>query len=158
MTWEDDPQSVTGRVVMEGRGAKTATLTMIAFSQRICERFTRIYGTRGELEADSNSIKVYDFETEKTKVYRPEIDLQSGHGGGDNGLARAFVDSIDKVKNGGWNVERAQKEIIKCTPEEVLRSHAAVFWAEEARLMKEVISWEDWWKQNVLRGSQGTQV
>lgn len=153
MSWDDDfLPSQSGELVTEGRGAKTATLTMIAFSERICERFTRIYGTQGELEADSNTIKVYDFKTEKTKVWRPEIDLLSGHGGGDAGLARAFVDAIDRVKNGGWDVEKAQKEIIKVTPEEVLRSHAAVFWAEDARTGKKVIGWEDWWKANVLGG------
>lgn len=153
MSWDDDflpSQSGSGELVTEGRGAKTATLTMIAFSERICERFTRIYGTRGELEADSTTIKVYDFKTEQTKIWKPEIDWQSGHGGGDSGLAKAFVDAIDKVKNRCWDVEKAQKEIIKVTPEEVLRSHAAVFWAEDARVGKKVIEWEDWWKVNVL--------
>lgn len=153
MSWDDDfLPSQSGGLVTEGRGAKTATLTMIAFSERICERFTRIYGTQGELQADSNTITVYDFKTEKTKVWRPEIDLLSGHGGGDSGLARAFVDAIDRVKNSGWDVEKAQKDIIKVTPEEVLRSHAAVFWAEDARVGKKVIGWEDWWKANVLGG------
>lgn len=154
MSWDDDflpSQSGSGELITGGRGAKTATLTMIAFSERICERFTRIYGTRGELQADSNTIKVYDFETERTKIWRPEVDLLSGHGGGDAGLANAFVNAIDKVKNGGWDVEKAQKEIIKVTPEEILRSHAAVFWAEDARVGKKVIEWEDWWKTNVLR-------
>lgn len=153
MTWEDDflpAQSGSGELTTEGRGAKTATLTMIAFSEKICERFTRIYGTQGELQADSNTIKVYDFKTDKTTVWKPEVDFTSGHGGGDAGLARAFVDAIDKVKNEGWTVENAQKEIIKVTPEEVLRSHAAVFWAEEARTGRKVIEWEDWWKINVL--------
>lgn len=152
MSWEDDflpSQSSTGELITEGRGAKTATLTMIAFSEKICERFTRIYGTRGELQADSNTIKIYDFETEETKVWRPEVDLFSGHGGGDAGLATAFVNAIDKVKNRGWTVEKAQKEVIKVTPEEILRSHAAVFLAEDARTGKKVIEWGDWWKTNV---------
>lgn len=154
MSWDDDflpSQTGSGYLVTEGRGAKTATLTMIAFSEKICERFTKIYGTQGELQADSTTIKVHDFRTGATKVWRPEIDMFSGHGGGDLGLAKAFVDAIDRVKNGGWDVEKAQKEIIKVTPEEVLRSHAAVFWAEDARLGKKVIEWEDWWKVNVLR-------
>ncbi|PWW79710.1 NAD(P)-binding protein [Tuber magnatum] len=150
ISWEDDDTSISpSGASEEGRGAKTATLTMVAFSEKICERFTRIYGTRGELEADSCQIKIYDFETGVRKTWVPSIDMLSGHGGGDNGLARAFVDAINKVKNEEWAVDKAQKEVIGVTAEEVLRSHAAVFWAEEARVNRQMLEWGEWWAQNV---------
>ncbi|PUU73195.1 hypothetical protein B9Z19DRAFT_1095598 [Tuber borchii] len=150
ISWDDDDASTSPcGALAEGRGAKTATLTMVAFSEKICERFTRIYGTKGELEADSNQIKIYDFETGVKTTWAPSIDMLSGHGGGDNGLARAFVDAIDKVKNEEWAVGKAQEEIVGVTIEEVLRSHAAVFWAEEARVNRQVLGWGEWWTQNV---------
>ena len=150
ISWDDDDTSTSPRgALVEGRGAKTATLTMVAFSEKICERFTRIYGTKGELEADSNQIKIYDFETGVKKTWVPSMDMLSGHGGGDSGLARAFVDAIDKVKNEEWAVGKAQEEIVGVTIEEVLRSHAAVFWAEEARVNRQVLEWGDWWTRNV---------
>jgi len=150
ISWDDDDTSTSPcGALAEGRGAKTATLTMVAFSENICERFTRIYGTKGELEADSNQIKIYDFETGVKKTWAPSIDMLSGHGGGDNGLAGAFVDAIDKVKNEEWAVGKAQEEIVGVTIEEVLRSHAAVFWAEEARVNRQVLEWGEWWTRNV---------
>ena len=35
------------------------------------------------------------------------------------------------------------------TLQEVIRSHAAVFAAEDARLGKMVVDWDEWWQQNV---------
>jgi hypothetical protein len=149
ISWDDDSPSTPGTLAEPGHGGKTATLTMVAFSEKICERFTRIYGTKGELEADSDTIKVYDFATGQKKVWRPAVDFVSGHGGGDGGLVGAFVEAMHKVKNEGWEVDRAQAEVLGVTIEEALRSHAAVFWAEEARAGKRVLEWEEWWRDNV---------
>ncbi|RPB01961.1 NAD(P)-binding protein [Choiromyces venosus 120613-1] len=149
ISWDDDTSASTSGAPAEGRGAKTATLNMVAFSEKICERFTRIYGTKGELEADSNQIRIYDFETGVKKTWVPSTDLLSGHGGGDSGLAKAFVGAIDKVKNEAWAVDRAQREVVGVTVEEVLRSHAAVFWAEDARVNRQMLEWGEWWAQNV---------
>lgn len=143
MTWDDDGPA--------GRGAKTATLTMIAFSKRICERFTRVYGTLGEVEADSNTIIVHDFKTGQSKTYRPWFDMVSGHGGGDGGLVGAFVSAIVKVGE-GWTVEEAQNKVVGVTVDDVLRSHAAVFAAEEARLGRKVVDWDEWWNREVGQG------
>ncbi|KAG0130656.1 hypothetical protein HOY82DRAFT_561823 [Tuber indicum] len=149
ISWDDDTSASPSNTPAGGRGAKTATLTMVAFSEKICERFTRIYGTKGELEADSNQIKTYDFETGVKKTWMPNLDMLSGHGGGDSGLARAFVDAIGRVKNEEWAVDKVQKEVVGVTIEEVLRSHAAVFWAEEARVSRQMLEWGEWWSQNV---------
>ncbi|KAJ4169545.1 hypothetical protein NW754_016573 [Fusarium falciforme] len=112
------------------------------------QRYSNIYGEHGEIYADSAKIVVEDFNTGKTHTYRPGIE-DHGHGGGDLGLTRQFVMACDRVKNHGWEAPRAQDEFIGCTLDEVLRSHAMVFAAEEARLGRKVLDWEQWWKQAV---------
>jgi len=134
--------------VAEKRFAKTATFHMIAQSEAQCERRGRVYGTEGEVEYNSKVIRVFDFASNTANLHHP-AQPGGGHGGGDAGLARQFVQAIEAVKNGGWAVERAQKRFIGCTIEEVIRSHAAVFAAEEARREKKVVHWQDWWERNV---------
>lgn len=46
-------------------------------------------------------------------------------------------------------VAEAQRVHIGCTLDEVIRSHAMVFAAEEARQGKKVVDWEEWWITNV---------
>ena len=60
ITWEDDflPGSGTQGDGRKGRGAKTATFHMVAFTADSSSRRTRVYGSRGELFADSRSITV----------------------------------------------------------------------------------------------------
>ncbi|KAI5858594.1 hypothetical protein BZA05DRAFT_381810 [Tricharina praecox] len=138
LSWDDENEP--------RHGPKTATLTMIAHTQRICERQTKVYGTLGELTADSETITVYDFRTALTKVYTPQQHTDSGHGGGDVSLAMAFVDAIVAVKNGEATVDEAQRKYIKCTTEDAVRAHEVVFWAEQARLQKRVVEWDEWAK------------
>lgn len=164
ITWDDDPLpekaglsngAVTANNPMAdsmgGRGAKQATFHMVAQTKRQCERHTRIYGTGGEIYADSYTITIEDFNTGETTTHRPPME-SAGHGGGDLGLARQFVEAIDLVKNRGpegWTSERAQREVIRCTLDETIRSHAMVFCAEEARLGRKVVDWADWWAREV---------
>ncbi|TPX17486.1 uncharacterized protein E0L32_003129 [Thyridium curvatum] len=140
--------------VPRGRGAKTAVFHMVAHSRKQCDRYTHIYGTDGDAYADSYTITVNDFRTGATTVHRPRVE-SLGHGGGDNGLVRQFVLAVDKVKNHGWSAERAQREIVGCTLEEVLRSHALVFCAEDARLGGEVVDWGEWWRRRVVPELKG---
>ncbi|KAH0090901.1 hypothetical protein KCU84_g8173, partial [Aureobasidium melanogenum] len=67
------------------------------------------------------------------------------HGGGDYGLATQFLKAIDAVKSKKMSIEEAQTQHLGCTLEEVIRSHALVFAAEEARLEKKVIDWQHYW-------------
>ena len=53
LSWEDDDAS--------GQGAKNATFHMVAMTAKICQRYTHIYGTKGEVYADSEVITVTDF-------------------------------------------------------------------------------------------------
>ncbi|KAK0628121.1 NAD(P)-binding protein [Bombardia bombarda] len=65
-----------------------------------------------------------------------------------------FMLAVDKVKNDGWTTEKAQEELVGCTLEEVMRSHAMVFCAEDARRGKKVIDWVEWWAR-LVQGKLG---
>lgn len=134
----------------DGRGSKTASFHMIAQSLAQCERRGRIYGTSGEIYYDSKSIVVRDFTNDTTQTHNPEVPKNSHHGGGDDGLTQQFVKAIVASNSGSMSVQAAQIEFMGCTMEEVIRSHAAVFAAEEARRHKKVVDWQEWWADNVL--------
>ena len=144
--WEDDPEPTTG---LQNRSAKTATFHMIAQTLAQCERRGRIYGTTGEIYYDSSSITVNDFTNDSTKTYNPEVPAKSHHGGGDDGLTQQFVKAVIAVKEGQMSVQDAQVEYIGVTMEDIIRSHAAVFAAEDARRQKKVVEWKQWWEENV---------
>lgn len=65
-------------------------------------------------------------------------------------MARQFVGAVDAVKNGGVGVEEAQREWVGCDLEEVLRSHALVWAAEEARGRGVRVDWREWWDREVV--------
>lgn len=146
ITWDDDPLQANDRA--SGRKAKTAVFHMVAQTKRICDRYTHLYGVDGEIFADSTTITIEDFRTGKTTVHRPPVEGHS-HGGGDIGLTRQFVLAVDKVKNHGWSTDKAQRELVGCTLEEVIRSHAMVFCAEAARRDRKVVNWPEWWAAEV---------
>lgn len=151
MTWDNDPlPEVNGdsEKALVGRGAKTAVFHMVAHTKKVCERYSHIYGTDGEIYADSQTITIEDFNTGAKKVYKPYL-AAGGHGGGDDGLARQFILAVDAVKNHGAEVADAQREHVGCSLEEVIRSHAMVFAAEQARLGKEVLDFPKWWNKEV---------
>lgn len=139
--WEDE--------VAIGRQGKTASFHMIAQTLAQCERRGRIYGTGGEIEYDSKSITVHNFETNESEVHYPEVPKNSHHGGGDDGLTQQFIKAVAAVKSGQKSVEDAQVEYLGVTVEECVRSHAAVFAAEEARREQKVVRWSDWWRDNI---------
>ncbi|CAM1506687.1 Fc.00g063280.m01.CDS01 [Cosmosporella sp. VM-42] len=145
-----DEQFVTITWPETNRPAKTATFHMVAHTKKICDRYSNFYGEHGEVYADSKKIVIEDFNTGETKTYYPKVE-DLGHGGGDLGLARQFVMAVDQVKNHGYEAEKAQNEFLGCTLEEVLRSHAMVFAAEEARLGRKVLDWAEWWSNAVAK-------
>ncbi|KAF2200699.1 streptomycin biosynthesis protein StrI [Delitschia confertaspora ATCC 74209] len=151
ITWDDDPVSKddNGRLELNGRAKKTAQFHMTAFTEKICERRGRIYGTKGEIEYDSQTITVHDFATGETKVHRPHMPKESGHGGGDEGLIRQFITAVNAVDNQGMAAAEAQRKFLGCDLEEAFRSHAMVFAAEEARKERKFVDWENWWDDKV---------
>ena len=152
ITWEETPFPPNGSERIEsrikGRGAKNATFHMVASTEKQCERRGRIYGTKGEIEYDSKTIRVYDFASKDAQTHCPH-QPGGGHGGGDAGLVQQFVKACDAVSMREMTVAEAQRVHIGCTLDEVIRSHAMVFAAEEARKAKKNVDWEEWWTANV---------
>jgi len=128
-----DNDVVDNQVVnMEFEGGRTATFTMTAFHPG-GDRKTRIFGTRGYIEGDGNTIRHSDFLTDKTETIQAnagaEGTVKSGHGGGDYGLAQSFLAAVanndpSKVLTG---------------PAESLETHLMVFAAERSRLEGRVV-------------------
>ncbi|KAL9592739.1 MAG: hypothetical protein Q9179_006418 [Wetmoreana sp. 5 TL-2023] len=160
LNWEDDPLPRNRHISMadrlRGRGAKTAVFHMIAQTEKQCERRGRIYGSEGEIEYDSKMIRVYDFATSKAEVHYPH-QAGGGHGGGDAGLTRHFVHAMEAVERNAVPVEEAQMTHVGCTIDDVIRSHAMIFAAEEARRKGTVVDWPRWWQENVASAMQEVQ-
>ncbi|MDR1807477.1 MAG: Gfo/Idh/MocA family oxidoreductase [Propionibacteriaceae bacterium] len=110
----------------------TASFTMTAFTP-VENRRTRIFGTRGELTGDGRMIEVYDFLTEKTTVIDTQafgLDLDGGHGGGDDALLTAYIDACYE----------GRPDLIVTNLDSTLASHKVVFAAEQARLTGTVVT------------------
>ncbi|KAJ3125301.1 hypothetical protein HK100_010873 [Physocladia obscura] len=116
-------------VNIEFEGGKTASLTMIAFTEAVCQRSTRIHGTRGEIIGDMSTFSVYNFGTKEKRIVNPSIidpmnNGTGGHGGGDAGIMEAFVRAVSS----------GNQSKVGCDVNDVFNSHALVFAAEEARV------------------------
>jgi predicted dehydrogenase len=143
--WDDDKGY--------GRGPKRALFHMTYPTQAQCERRGRIYGTAGEMAYDSHSISVYTFADNKTVVHdvpKQAPEVEKSHGGGDWGLAGAFVRAVQSVDDGHMAVAQAQREFVGCDLQEIILSHAVVFAAEEARRDRRVVDWPTWSRENGL--------
>ncbi|MEI7956051.1 MAG: Gfo/Idh/MocA family oxidoreductase [Verrucomicrobiota bacterium] len=120
-------------VMLEFEGPVSVTFTMTAFTPTL-NRSTRIFGTRGYIDTDFVTIKVFDFLTEKETLHDTRIGADAataaaGHGGGDYFIMQAFVRALATGDSSGiWS-----------GPEATLESHRIVFAAEQARLEKRVV-------------------
>jgi predicted dehydrogenase len=122
-----DNDAVDHQVVnIEYEDGVTASLTVAAFTP-MADRKTRIMGTRGYLDSDGETIRVYDFTTatEELIEVRAGTDASAarGHAGGDAGLVAAFLAAV----SGG------DPSLVKTGPDESLASHRVVWAAERAR-------------------------
>jgi len=118
-------------VNMEFEDDRTASFTMTAFN-KAGHRKTRIFGTRGEVYGNGQTIEVFDFLTDQTEVIdtsKTDASILGGHGGGDYGLMHSFVTAV---------AEGDQSRILS-GPQETLESHLMVFAAEEARRQGTVV-------------------
>ncbi|KAJ3326405.1 hypothetical protein HDU76_012959 [Blyttiomyces sp. JEL0837] len=114
----------------------TASFTMVAFTEVVCQRQTRIHGTHGEIVGDMRTFTVYDFGKRTGRRVDPSLEMNSGHGGGDWGIMRSFLKGV----------AAKDQSLIGCTVEEVFTSHALVFAAEEARLKNKVVDFAEFVK------------
>ncbi|CAF4553296.1 unnamed protein product, partial [Rotaria magnacalcarata] len=75
----------------------------VAFTEQICQRTSRIFGTHGELTWTGNDTLIhYDFLTQKRTVY-DETDcsgagIMSGHGGADFFAMDSFIRALSSNK------------------------------------------------------------
>lgn len=119
----------------EFTGGATATLTTVAFTEAICQRRTRIFCSRGELDCNGeDTIRHYDFATGATTVHKtptgpPAGTALRGHGGADFFLIDAFVRAVATGDVGH----------IRSGLADTLESHLIVFAAEEARTGGKVV-------------------
>jgi predicted dehydrogenase len=119
-------------VAMEFARGSTGTFTMTGFNAG-GHRRTHVFGTRGELYSDGESVRVYDFLTRTREVIGAAAGgwaAEGGHGGGDAGLMDAFVRAVDS----------GDRRHILSGPGESLSSHLAVFAAERARAEGRVVT------------------
>lgn len=116
-------------VSMEFADGITVTFNMEAFTNYAGRR-TRIMGTMGDIVGDEDELYIADFRTDKIDKWltRDHARIQSGHGGGDWGLARNFVEAIAKNDKG----------LLRSTLEASMESHLMGFLAEKSRHNKTV--------------------
>jgi len=101
---------------------------MVAFTSAICDRQTRLHFSHGEIIGDMNTFTVNDFRKRSSKVHRPKNE-GGGHGGGDEGLIRSFVDAV----------LTSDQYALGTDISEVLKSHLTVFAAEASRKSGSVV-------------------
>lgn len=123
--FQSDNDVVDHQVVnMEFENGATATFSMSAFT-REQTRIVQIMGTKGEIRGnmETNEISIFDFLTREEKIVKfPEVS--SGHGGGDEGIIRDFIDAINS----------SDQNVSKSIASKSLISHLMAFAAEESRL------------------------
>ncbi|KAJ2607734.1 hypothetical protein EV177_005346 [Coemansia sp. RSA 1804] len=140
--YECDNDVCDNQVVnIEFKDSRYATFSMVAFTKDICTRKTRIFGTRGELVGDDkNAIEVYNFLSRRSVFHDPDpvpAELP-GHGGGDLGIIKSFVEAI-AFNNPG---------LLPSNSTSSFASHVVVFAAEEARRCGNVVNIGDFCKKN----------
>jgi predicted dehydrogenase len=118
-------------VSMRFSGGQSVTLTMHGHSN-MEGRTSRIQGSRAELHSFSGSgmgwIEIREHRSGEITRIETALPGDGGHGGGDEGLAAALVESI-----------RGSGAGARTTARQALESHLMAFAAEEARLTGRVI-------------------
>lgn len=107
---------------------------MVAFTEKVCDRETRIHFTNGEIIGDMYTFTATEFprltvyakdERERNlhtlpqdgKVHhQPTVDVLSGHGGGDIGLLGTFVEAV----------KLGRQDVLGLTVDDILNSHLTV--------------------------------
>lgn len=107
---------------LEFEDGTTASFTMVAQTSLICDRQTRLHFAFGEIVGDMSTFTVTNFRKRSTKRHTPRNE-GGGHGGGDLGLIRTFVEAV----------RTGRQELLGTDVSEVLRSHMTVFAAETSR-------------------------
>lgn len=109
----------------EFEGGVTATFSMSGFTHNI-SRSIQVMGTKGELRGymEKRAFTVYDFVTGEQQEMTV-AQSSSGHGGGDEGIVRSFLQEVRGYGSGREGLTSASASV---------RSHFMAFAAEESRL------------------------
>jgi len=138
--YECDNDVVDHQVVnLQFAGGRTASFTMTAFT-KAGHRRTCIFGTRGEIYGDGETISVFDFQTDETTTFdtrASDASLAGGHGGGDYGLMASFIKAVANDDPSG----------LLSGPDETLESHLMVFAAEQSRRENRVVQMSEIWNK-----------
>lgn len=123
-------------VNMQFDNGATASFTAVAFTEKVCTRQLKIFGTKGEIQCSYDGpIIHFDFNSNQSRTYQPKsnditpCELR-GHEGADFFIIKSFVEAI---------LEQDPTKILTGV-EESLASHLVVFAAEKARLENKVIT------------------
>jgi predicted dehydrogenase len=128
LSWLPGTDPVPKVVNIEFSSGATASLTMVAYTSLVCERQTRLHFTHGEIVGDMTAFTVTDFRTDKRTTHYPP-DEGGGHGGGDLGLIRTFIDAV----------RAGDQSLLGVDVGEILTSHFTVFAAEQSRKEGKVV-------------------
>lgn len=124
--YHHDNDVVDHQVVnMEFDGPTTVSFTMQGLSS-YPGRMTRVYGTAGDIIGDERTLTVFDSVRNKRFTWDSKLDAAtsgSGHGGGDHGLVRDFVQAVS----------RRDESLLTSTVASSMESHLIGFLAEDSR-------------------------
>ncbi|MCY9515695.1 Gfo/Idh/MocA family protein [Paenibacillus apiarius] len=127
--YQTDNNVVDHQVVnMEFASGATAMFSMCGFTHDNT-RIVQVMGTKGDIRGnmEDDGFVIHDFVTkeERTiKVHTPE----TGHGGGDSGIVRAFLQEVRSFGQSGSAGESLSSASVS------VRSHLMAFAAEKSRL------------------------
>ncbi|MFX3635897.1 MAG: Gfo/Idh/MocA family protein [Candidatus Pristimantibacillus sp.] len=127
--YQTDNNVVDHQVVnMEFASGATATFSMSGFTHDNT-RIVQIMGTKGDIRGnmEDDFITVNHFVTKEKRKVKLEVS-ESGHGGGDYGIVRSFINDVRHYGYG--DVESLSSASVS------VRSHMMAFAAEESRLHK----------------------
>lgn len=109
---------------MEFADGVTASFSMEGLTS-YSERRTRVMGTDGDIIGDSRFLDVFKFSTRKRVKWdvRKDAKITSGHGGGDYGLVRDFIQAVS----------RKDPTLLTSTIDASMESHLMGFVSEQSR-------------------------
>lgn len=124
-------------VNMEFEGDITVAFTMCAFTNNI-SRVIKLMGTKGEINADTaeNQIEIIDFSTGRKDIIKLSKS-KSGHGGGDYGIMRDFVRSVQNDGAGAGLTAAAMS----------VQSHIMAFASEKSRVEGRIVDIKEYMEE-----------
>eukprot|EP00049_Salpingoeca_infusionum_P019410 m.361744 g.361744 ORF g.361744 m.361744 type:complete len:422 (+) comp19852_c0_seq1:203-1468(+) len=135
--WQSDNDVVDNQVVnFQFDDGRTASFSMIAFTEKLCQRETTFFLTEGQLRCFGDEIEAFSFKTGRKKIIPcPTVHPAGlgGHGGSDYHLMHAFVQAVAKD----------DPSFIVTSADDAFASHKLVFQAEKSRVEHCVVDIED---------------